>query len=60
MDGAVLVHVDLICVECERCSADLAVGWVAHLVDLDDDGLDEVAFVCPRCAAREFGGGQRS
>jgi hypothetical protein len=25
------------------------------VVDVDDDGQDEVVFFCPRCAAREFG-----
>jgi hypothetical protein len=40
--------------ECECSSDDPADGWEGHLVDLDDDGEDEVAFFCPRCAAREF------
>jgi hypothetical protein len=36
-----------------------ASGWQAHLVDVDDDGEDEVVFYCPHCAAREFGGRRR-
>jgi len=49
----------LVCVECEQRSAACAEGWQAHLVDLDDDGADEVVFYCAGCAAREFGGEQR-
>jgi hypothetical protein len=30
-------------------------GWLAYLVDLDDDDEDaELIFFCPACAAREF------
>jgi hypothetical protein len=46
---------DLLCTECERTGAAAEDGWQGHLVDLDDDGEDEVAFFCPFCAAREFG-----
>jgi hypothetical protein len=42
------------CTECARAAPSAAVGWQAHLVDLDDDGQDEVAFYCPTCAEREF------
>jgi hypothetical protein len=45
----------LVCCECERRLAETATGWQGYLADLDDDGLDEVAFFCPGCAAREFG-----
>lgn len=45
----------LICVECERENRGEERGWEGHLVDLDDDGKDEVAIFCPDCAAREFG-----
>jgi hypothetical protein len=41
---------------CGREQAERERGWQGHLVDLDEDGVDEVAFFCPRCAAREFGG----
>ena len=47
--------VELVCIECGRRSGPAAVGWRGYLVDLDDDGEDEVVFYCPRCAAREFG-----
>jgi hypothetical protein len=49
----------LVCVECQQRSAAGAEGWQGHLVDLDDDGEDEVVFYCASCAAREFGGEQR-
>jgi hypothetical protein len=45
----------LVCCECERTSSGAASGWEGHLVDLDDDGQDEVAFFCAGCAEREFG-----
>jgi hypothetical protein len=32
----------------------------ALLVDLDDDGQDEVVFYCPVCAEREFDGVEQS
>jgi hypothetical protein len=46
----------LVCAECGRVTAEAGRGWQGHLVDVDDDGADEVLFFCPRCAAREFGG----
>ena len=46
---------NLLCCDCERRAVGTAAGWLGHLVDLDDDGRDEVAFFCPACAAREFG-----
>jgi hypothetical protein len=45
----------LLCEECEALSGARAEGWRGHLVDLDDDGEDEVVFYCLRCATREFG-----
>jgi hypothetical protein len=47
------------CVECETSPDASARGWQGHLVDVDDDGEDEVVFYCPRCAAREFGARRR-
>ena len=42
------------CEEC-RCEADgRAQGWEAYLVDLDDDGQNDVIFFCRICAANEF------
>jgi hypothetical protein len=46
---------ELVCEECRARSDASAVGWRGYLVDLDDDGEDEIAFYCPRCAVREFG-----
>ena len=45
----------LVCGECGRGDSDRERGWEGHLVDLDDDGEDEILFFCPDCAAREFG-----
>jgi|GEM_PF-6566273 len=45
----------LVCVECASVSENRAEGWEGHLVDLDDDGDDEVVFFCLTCADREFG-----
>lgn len=45
----------LICIECATPASASARGWQGRLVDLDDDGNDEVVFYCPACAAREFG-----
>ena len=39
------------CVECGRAWLNGRERWRAYLVD-----LDELAFYCPACAAREFGG----
>jgi hypothetical protein len=42
---------------CEECGIDAddgARGWRAYLVDLYDDGEDDLAFYCPACAEREF------
>lgn len=47
----------LVCCECGMESSGHARGWRAYLVDLDDDGKDEIATFCPRCAEREFGPG---
>jgi hypothetical protein len=52
-DGVVSAR--LICCECQQRSAATAIGWQGYVVDLDDDGQDEVVFFCPGCAAREFG-----
>lgn len=46
---------ELVCIECGRRADEEARGWQGHLVDLDDDGDDEVVFYCPLCATREFG-----
>ena len=51
----VLIPSNLVCCDCERRAVGTAAGWQAHLVDLDSDGRDEVAFFCLACAAREFG-----
>jgi hypothetical protein len=50
-----LMAAELVCVECGRRADQEARGWQGHLVDLDDDGDDEVVFYCPLCATREFG-----
>jgi len=42
------------CEECRREPDERAQGWEALLVDLDDDGQDEIIFYCPVCAEREF------
>jgi predicted RNA-binding Zn-ribbon protein involved in translation (DUF1610 family) len=42
------------CEECGQKATGRAEGWEALLVDLDDDGQDEVVFYCPVCAEREF------
>jgi hypothetical protein len=49
----------LVCVECGCPASGEAHGWQGHLVDLDENGEDEVAFFCPNCAAREFDGNRR-
>jgi hypothetical protein len=50
-----VVSAALVCCECHGRSAATAMGWRGYLVDLDDDGQDEVVFFCPGCAVREFG-----
>jgi ribosomal protein S27AE len=48
--------VELECTQCGRWAADHDErGWKGYLVDLDDDGRDEVAYFCPTCAQAEFG-----
>jgi hypothetical protein len=42
------------CEECGQEAIGRAEGWEALLIDLDDDGQDEVVFYCPVCAEREF------
>jgi len=49
------VTVELVCCECGRRAGESATRWQGYLVDVDDDGQDEVVFFCPACAAREFG-----
>jgi len=49
-----------ICEVCGCVNNDGERGWQGHLVDLDDDGEDEVVLFCPRCADREFGTKGRS
>jgi hypothetical protein len=46
---------ELVCEECRTHATGRASGWRGYLIDVDDDGADEVVFYCPRCAAREFG-----
>jgi hypothetical protein len=58
-DDAVEVNRELTCSECACSAAGEVRGWQAHLVDLNDDGEDEVALFCPSCAAREFDGYRR-
>ena len=44
------------CQEC-RCVSRTAPGWIAKLVDDDEEAPDEnpcLAFYCPVCAEREF------
>jgi hypothetical protein len=55
-----MLAVALICAECGRTDDDHARGWCGYLVDVDDDGADDVIFFCPHCAAREFGGSGRT
>ena len=55
-----MLTVALICAECGHQDDDHGRGWRGYLVDLDDDGVDEVIFFCPRCATREFGGSDRA
>jgi hypothetical protein len=55
-DPVAVATLELLCCECGRRSLGVAAGWEGHLVDLDDDGRDEVVFFCSSCAAREFGG----
>jgi len=50
-----MLTVALSCAECGRQDDNHGRGWRGYLVDLDDDGADEVIFFCPRCVAREFG-----
>lgn len=50
-----LADMKLVCEECGCEAVAIALGWQGHLVDLDDDGQDEVAFFCLLCAQREFG-----
>ena len=42
--------------ECGQEATGRAEGWEARLVDLDDDGQDQVVFYCAVCAEREFHG----
>jgi hypothetical protein len=44
---------------CEECDAvcEYAEGWIAHLIDDDEEPKQDsfVVHYCPACAAREFG-----
>ena len=42
------------CEECGQEATGRAERWEALLIDLDDDGQDEIVFYCPVCAEREF------
>jgi Zn finger protein HypA/HybF involved in hydrogenase expression len=44
------IRATITCEECRRPWLEGERGWEAHRVD-----LEEVAFYCPECAAREFG-----
>ena len=45
------------CAECGTLSAAEAWGWRGYRMDvLDEYALPELAFYCPECSAREFGG----
>jgi Zn finger protein HypA/HybF involved in hydrogenase expression len=44
------IRAAITCEECRRPWLEGERGWEAHRVD-----LEEVAFYCPECAAREFG-----
>lgn len=59
-EDAVGMTTGLTCSECERAADGEVRGWQAHLVDLDEDGDDEIAFFCPSCATREFGSQRRA
>ncbi len=48
-----------VCAECGREDHLRERGWEGHLVDLDEDGEDEILFFCATCAAREFGSDRR-
>lgn len=48
-----------VCAECGREDNQRERGWEGHLVDLDEDGEDEILFFCATCAAREFGSDRR-
>lgn len=49
----------LSCFECDSRDEEGG-GWRAYLVDLDDDGEDEVAIFCDACASRKFGEARRA
>jgi hypothetical protein len=45
---------------CEVCATqpatvEEALRWRAYLIEVVDDGNEEVAVYCPECADREFG-----
>lgn len=42
------------CQECGREATGNAAGWEAHVVDVDDDGQNDLVFYCRVCAEREF------
>ena len=47
----------LVCVECSALSNEHAGGWRAYRMDDPEQGdLPGLAFYCPSCAEREFGG----
>jgi hypothetical protein len=47
----------LVCAECSTFSNEHAWGWRAYRVDdPEQGGLPGLAFYCPSCAEREFGG----
>lgn len=50
-----MLTTELVCAECGREDNQRERGWEGHLVDLDEDGEDEILFFCAACATREFG-----
>jgi len=48
----------LLCIECGCTAVEEARGWRAYVIDLDDDGEDEIVCYCPTCSAREFDFGE--
>ena len=49
----------LVCAACGREDNQCERGWEGHLVDLNEDGEDEILFFCAACAVREFGSDRR-
>jgi hypothetical protein len=41
-----MLTTELVCAECGREDSRHERGWEGHLVDLDEDGEDEILFFC--------------